>query len=98
MKKLKLSKILLERDWEKDSEIEYTVSDTDSETNSITWKVNYSPMKNISNNFQEAYNNFVDAIEQHPEDKALISLFEDFMTLKRQFTTHRNRTYGKKKG
>lgn len=92
---MKLTDILNEG-WEQESpDFKTRRTGVDPETGQISWDVEYTPLKGVDDNFEEAYQDFKKILRKYPNDEKLEKLFNVFASFKRQFRTHVSRKYGR---
>jgi len=89
-------KDLLEQDWKQDNpDFKSKKTDIDPVTGKISWDIEYTPLKGVDDNFEEAYQDFKKIIRKYPNDDKLEKLFNIFASFKRQYRMHVTRKYGR---
>lgn len=89
-------KDLLEQDWKQDNpDFKTKKTDVDPTTGKISWEVEYTPLKGVDDNFEQAYQDFKKIIQKYPNDAKLEKFFDVFASLKRNYRAHVTRKYGR---
>jgi hypothetical protein len=89
-------KDLLEQEWKQDSpEFKSKETGIDPETGSVSWDIEYTPLRGVDKSIEKAYNEYKDAIKKYPNDQKLDKLFELFTAFKKEFRKHVTRKYGR---
>ena len=71
------------------------VSGPDPVTGQMTWDVEYTPLKGVDDNLEDAYQDFKKILRKYPTDEKLEKLFQVFAQFKRQYRSHVTRRYGR---
>ena len=66
---------------------------TDPETGTISWTIEYTPLKGVDNAIDNAYE-YKKVLRKYPDDQKLEKLFDIFAAFKKQFRMHVTRKYG----
>ena len=64
-------------------------------TGQMTWDVEYTPLKGVDDNLEDAYQDFKKILRKYPTDEKLEKLFQIFSQFKRQYRSHVTRRYGR---
>jgi hypothetical protein len=73
-----------------------TLRDKDSDTGTLTWDIEYTPLKSLDANLDKIYTDFRKAAEKHSEDQKLQSFLDTFALFKKLLRRHITQTYGKR--
>jgi hypothetical protein len=73
-----------------------TLTDKDPQTGTLTWDVEYTPLKSLDTNLEKIYTDFKKAADKHPEDQKLQSFLDTFALFKKLLRRHITQTYGKR--
>jgi len=65
----------------------------DPETGRSSSKVEYTPLRHLDRQLEDANEYFKKAIRQHRDDKKLVELHDMFSKVKRAIRTHLNKEY-----
>jgi len=71
------------------------VSGPDPVTGQMVWNVEYTPLKGVDDNLEDAYQDFKKILKKYPTDEKLEKLFQIFAQFKRQYRSHVTRRYGR---
>jgi len=93
---MKIKDILEKADWKQDSpDFKTKQTDYNPTTGGYTWDVEYTPLKGVDDNLEDAYQDFKKILKKYPNDDKLEKLFEVFAKFKRQYRMHVTRKYGR---
>jgi len=67
----------------------------DPETGTISWDIEYTPLKGVDNAIDKAYEEYKEVLRKYPDDQKLDKLFDVFASFKKAFRTHVSRKYGR---
>ncbi len=71
------------------------IGDPHPVTGQMTWDVEYTPLKGVDDNLEDAYQDFKKILKKYPTDERLQKLFDVFSQFKRQYRAHVTRRYGR---
>lgn len=89
-------KDILEQEWRQDTpSFKTKKTGVDPETGTISWDIEYTPLKGVDRAIDKAYDEYKDVLKKYPDDQKLEKLFDIFASFKKQFRTHVSRKYGR---
>lgn len=93
---MKIKDILKEEEWRQDTpSFKTKKTGVDPETGTISWDIEYTPLKGVDKAIDKAYEEYKDVLKKYPDDQKLEKLFDIFAAFKRQFRMHVTRKYGR---